>query len=231
MLIVSFNLGGKYTFIIFFFKLFTEVSHIQTAKQDQEFQTHLYWEAYQLPMASSGSSLVLTNDPFQRHQNHLLPCLSWAPSPLVLAPRSFSGSWGCFPFCVSLSGSHWLYSDSPGKDPWWRMTEACTFLKSTPLPQHPDIPALVLMLQPWVRQNMLPSASLSLCPCPSASHRGVGLCLSVTSALSPLTMALLTLAATTGCAQVGTSSHQGSWVSTPWVPLCLEAWPELFTTT
>lgn len=89
MLIVSFNLGGKYTFIIFFFKLFTEVSHIQTAKQDQEFQTHLYWEAYQLLMASSGSSLVLTNDPFQRHQNHLLPCLSWAPSPLVLAPRRF----------------------------------------------------------------------------------------------------------------------------------------------
>lgn len=155
MLFVSFNLGGKYTFIIFLSKLFTEVSHTQTAKQDQEFQTHLYREAHQLLTASWGGSLELTNDPFQRHQNHLLPCLAWAPSPLVLAPRSPSGSWGCFPFCMPLSGSHRLYFDSSGKDPWWKMTNARTFLKSTPLPRHPDISALILMLHPCVRTRFL----------------------------------------------------------------------------
>lgn len=208
MLFVFFILGGKYTFIIFLFKLFTEVSHTQTAKQDQEFQTHLYWE---IPPASQG----------------ILGQFTWANKwPLSKTPESLPAmpSMGTLSPGLSIQKSFWLMRLLPilcviiwvslavlwflRKGPMMKNDQCMHILEVHAPPQtsrhpcsHPHAPSLCY--------NMLSSASLSPYLCPSPSHHWVGLCPSVTSALFPLIMALLTFAATTGCAQVGTVSHQG----------------------
>lgn len=109
---------------------------------------------------------------------------------------------------------------SPGKNPWWRMTNVGTLLKYMPLPRHPEGHSCSLSHAPSLWQNMLSASSyLSPYPCPACGDPpppvGLSYCACCYHCFCLLSLCLFP---PLGSAQAGAASQQGPTL--PWGLTC-----------